>query len=114
MRAPIVGRMLDIFVGIWLIFSALAWAHTPTQKTTAIVCGALVITLSVISFFLRPVRFALALVALWLGFTALRTLSLREMGEVTPANNVICAAILLGGSLFGREGRRRARARTAA
>ncbi len=93
-------RCLNVAVGTWLIVSAFAWGHSPAQMANAIVCGALFVLLAVLGFFRRQAWYAEGGVALWLFFSSLLTLNLREL---TLAHNVVCAAIMLATALPGER-----------
>lgn len=108
------GRILNIFVGIWLVISAWLWPHTHAQQLNAWVVGGLMIVFAIAAAERGVLRYLNTALAAWL-FASIWVLPTSSMSTVWNLGLVATFALVF--SLFpnvpstgGQEPRRAASA----
>lgn len=108
------ARIVNIILGVWLVISAFAWPHSPSQMTNTWVMGALAVVFALIAMFASPqARHLNTAVAVWLFISAF---ALPSISRGTVWNNVVVSIVMFacslvpGGRTAGPLGRGRAAA----
>jgi hypothetical protein len=60
------ARALSVLLGIWLFISALAWYHTPAERTNTWILGVLCVIFALVAMRAPAARWLNTILAIWL------------------------------------------------
>ncbi len=102
-QGGLVGRWVNLVIGIWLFISAFAWEHTAAQRTNTWILGVLCVIFAIAAMRNAAVRWLNTALAVWL-FISVWALPHDNAG--TAWNNVIVAIVVFFVSLIPGSGER--------
>ncbi len=88
-------RYITSAAGAWLFLSGLFWTHLVGQRANALIVGPLMLIVAIVAIGTPKVRFANAVLALWLFFSSV----FLPVYRYTEWNNVIVAVVVFVFSL---------------